>query len=57
MKDAVDAAIDKCSESFNLRESIEKARINAEQATTDSQRKLYAQRGMFMMPVVVLLLA
>ncbi|KAL5486072.1 hypothetical protein ACEPAI_7116 [Sanghuangporus weigelae] len=46
VKDAVDAAIDKCSEAFNLRESIEEARINAEQATTDQQRKLYAQRGL-----------
>lgn len=45
VKDSVDAAIDQCSEVFNLRETIEKARINAEQATTDQQRKKYAQRG------------
>ena len=46
MKDAVDAAIDQCSEAFNLRLSIEDARINAEQATNDQQRKIYAQRGL-----------
>ena len=45
MKDAVDAAIDQCSEVFNLRDSIEEARITAEQSTNDQQRKKYAQRG------------
>ena len=45
VKDSVDAAIDQCSEVYNLRDSIEEARICAEQATTDPQRKKYAQRG------------
>ena len=54
VKDAVDAAIDKCSEAFNLRESIEHARIHAEQATNDSQRKLYAQRGKFYFTALVI---
>lgn len=45
VKDAVDSAIDRCSEVINLRDSIEGARINAEQATSDQQRKMYAQRG------------
>ncbi|EJD06892.1 uncharacterized protein FOMMEDRAFT_75682 [Fomitiporia mediterranea MF3/22] len=46
VKEAVDSAIDSCSEAFNLRDSIEEARINAEQATNDQQRKMYAQRGL-----------
>ena len=46
VKDAVDCAIDQCSDAFNLRASIEDARINAEQATTEHQRKLHAQKGL-----------
>ncbi|KAH8117959.1 inositol hexakisphosphate-domain-containing protein [Phellopilus nigrolimitatus] len=46
VKDAVDAAIDQCSEVFNLRDSIEDARIDAEQASNEQQKKAHAQRGL-----------
>ncbi|KAI5118140.1 hypothetical protein M0805_001739 [Coniferiporia weirii] len=46
VKDAVDAAVDQCSEVFNLRDSIEEARISAEQAGSNQQRKIHAQRGL-----------
>ena len=45
VKDAVDHAIDQCAELVNLRDSIEEARINAEQATSEQQREMYARRG------------
>ena len=45
MKAVVDQAIDQCAELTNLRDSIEEARISAEQATNDQTRKLNAQRG------------
>ncbi|KAI8980087.1 inositol hexakisphosphate-domain-containing protein [Trametes punicea] len=47
VKQAVDDAIDQCSQVFNLREAIEEARTRAEQATNDErQRRLYAHRGL-----------
>ena len=46
MKDAVDAAIDRCSEVINLRDSIEDARACAEQAADERQRRLHAHRGL-----------
>jgi hypothetical protein len=45
VKTAVDDAIDQCSESFNLRDSIEEARALAEQATDERQRKIHASKG------------
>ena len=45
VKDAVDAAIDQCSDVYNLRDSIEDSRMRAEQASNDQARKSYAQRG------------
>lgn len=45
MKSAVDDAIDKCAEVFNLRDAIEEARIRAEQSTDERQRRLHAQKG------------
>ena len=44
VKDAVDAAIDQCSDVYNLRDSIEDSRMRAEQASNDQTRKSYAQR-------------
>ncbi|CDO71831.1 hypothetical protein BN946_scf184939.g55 [Trametes cinnabarina] len=46
VKQAVDDAIDQCSEVFNLREAIEEARSRAEQATDERQRRLHAHRGL-----------
>ncbi|PAV16188.1 metal ion binding oxidoreductase [Pyrrhoderma noxium] len=47
VKDAVDAAIDQCSDVYNLRDSIEDSRMRAEQASNDQTRKSYAQRGLY----------
>ncbi|KAI9453330.1 inositol hexakisphosphate-domain-containing protein [Russula earlei] len=47
VKTAVDDAIDQCAEVFNLRDSIEEARIRAEQVTTDEREKrAFAQKGL-----------
>src|SRR6266404_7055437 len=46
VKAAVDDAIDQCSEVFNLRDSIEEARIRAEQATDEREKRSFAQKGM-----------
>ncbi|KAI0027879.1 inositol hexakisphosphate-domain-containing protein [Vararia minispora EC-137] len=45
VKNAVDEAIDMCAQVFNLRDSIEEARIKAEQAKDEATKKTYAQRG------------
>lgn len=45
VKAAVDDAIDQCAEVFNLRDSIEEARIRAEQVTDERQKRSFAQRG------------
>ena len=45
VKDTVDQAIDQCSDVFNLRDSIEEARMSAEQATSDVIKRSEAQRG------------
>lgn len=46
VKQAVDDAIDQCSEVFNLRDSIEEARARAEQATDEQQRRTSAHRSL-----------
>lgn len=46
VKAAVDDAIDQCAEVFNLRDSIEEARIRAEQVTDERQKRSFAQRGL-----------
>ncbi|EPQ54220.1 hypothetical protein GLOTRDRAFT_116807 [Gloeophyllum trabeum ATCC 11539] len=46
VKDAVDDAIDQCSEVTNLRDSIEEYRARAEQATDERQKKSFAQKGL-----------
>ncbi|KAI0264344.1 inositol hexakisphosphate-domain-containing protein [Gloeopeniophorella convolvens] len=46
VKAAVDDAIDQCSEVFNLRDSIEEARIRAEQAGDERTRRSFAQKGL-----------
>ncbi|KLO17434.1 hypothetical protein SCHPADRAFT_900700 [Schizopora paradoxa] len=46
VKETVDQAIDKCSEVFNMRDSIEDARAQAEQASSDVQKRVHAQRGL-----------
>ncbi|KAI9061062.1 hypothetical protein FKP32DRAFT_1576534 [Trametes sanguinea] len=46
VKQAVDDAIDQCSEVFNLREAIEEARSRAEQAPDERQRRIHAHRGL-----------
>jgi len=45
VKNAVDDAVDRCSTVFNLRESIEDARVRAEQATDDRQKKAHLNKG------------
>lgn len=47
VKNAVDEAIDQCSVVFNLRDSIEEARIRAEQSTDDQQRRIHAAKGAY----------
>ena len=47
VKAAVDDAIDQCAEVFNLRDSIEEARIRAEQATDEREKRSFAQKGLF----------
>jgi hypothetical protein len=47
VKDRVDAAIDQCSDVYNLRDYIEEARARAEQATSEHQKRMYAQKGIF----------
>jgi hypothetical protein len=42
----VDDAIDQCAEVFNLRDSIEEARIRAEQATDERTKRSFAQKGL-----------
>ncbi|PCH42051.1 hypothetical protein WOLCODRAFT_119866, partial [Wolfiporia cocos MD-104 SS10] len=46
VKSIVDNAIDQCGEVLNLRDAIEEARIRAEQATDERQRRLYAHKGL-----------
>ena len=45
MKSAVDDAIDQCSTVYNLRNSIEEARLKAEEATDEKQKKIYTSKG------------
>lgn len=45
VKEAVDDAIDQCAEVFNLRDSIEEARIRAEQVADERQKRSFAQKG------------
>jgi hypothetical protein len=46
VKAAVDDAIDQCAEVLNLRDSIEEARIRAEQVTDEREKRSLAQRGL-----------
>jgi hypothetical protein len=46
VKEAVDDAIDQCAEVLNLRDSIEEARIRAEQVTDGREKRSLAQRGL-----------
>ena len=43
----MDDAIDQCAEVFNLRDSIEEARIRAEQVRDEREKRSLAQRGLF----------
>ena len=47
MKSAVDDAIDQCSTVYNLRNSIEEARLKAEEATDEKQKRLHTLKGWF----------
>jgi hypothetical protein len=47
VKAAVDDAIDQCAEVLNLRDSIEEARIRAEQVTAEREKRSFAQKGLF----------
>jgi hypothetical protein len=47
VKDIVDEMIDRCSAVYNIRDSIEEARIRAEQATDERQKRSHAQKGAF----------
>lgn len=46
MKDAVDNAIDLCSSVINLRESIEEARLRAEQASDEKQKRMHTTKAL-----------
>lgn len=46
VKAAVDDAIDQCAEVLNLRDSIEEARIRAEQVTEEREKRSLAHRGL-----------
>lgn len=46
VKNAVDNAIDLCSAVINLRDSIEKARLRAEQAQDEKQKKIYTTKAL-----------
>ncbi|KAI0255159.1 inositol hexakisphosphate-domain-containing protein [Lactifluus subvellereus] len=46
VKAAVDDAIDQSAEVFNLRDSIEEARIRADQATDERMKRSFAQKGL-----------
>ncbi|KAG9102429.1 hypothetical protein FS749_000019 [Ceratobasidium sp. UAMH 11750] len=46
VKRMVDDAIDQCDQFLNLRESIEEARLQAEDATDDRQKKRFIQVGL-----------
>ncbi|THH28320.1 hypothetical protein EUX98_g5857 [Antrodiella citrinella] len=46
VKRAVDDAIDLCAEVFNLRDSIEEARSQADQASDERIKKQFAQKGL-----------
>lgn len=46
VKLTVDNAVDLCTvDLFNLRESIEESRMQAEQATDEAKKRLHAQKG------------
>ena len=45
VKSAVDDAIDQCSTVYNLRNSIEEARLKAEEATDEKQKRIYTSKG------------
>jgi hypothetical protein len=45
VKSAVDDAIDQCSAVYNLRDSIEEARLKAEETTDEKQKKIYTSKG------------
>jgi hypothetical protein len=47
----VDDAIDQSAEVFNLRDSIEEARIRAEQATDERTKRSFAQKGVIHSPL------
>ena len=47
VKKIIDETIDRCAPlSFNLRDSIEDARMRAEQATDNTEEKIQINRGM-----------
>lgn len=50
VKNIVDDAVDQCSAVFNLRDSIEESRNNAEQATDEKQKRAFAQKGSLSQP-------
>lgn len=45
VKQAVDDAIDQCSQVLNLRESIEACRVQAEDAADENQKRAHITRG------------
>ena len=45
VKAAVDSAIDRCAQFFNLRDSIEDAVLGAEEATDEHQKRRHVERG------------
>lgn len=45
IKETVDNAVDQCAVVYNLRDSIEESRVQAEQAVDDKQKRAHAQKG------------
>ncbi|KAF5391632.1 hypothetical protein D9757_002462 [Collybiopsis confluens] len=46
IKETVDNAIDQCAVVYNLRDSIEESRMQAEEATDDKQKRAFAQKAL-----------
>ncbi|KAF8825263.1 hypothetical protein HHX47_DHR7000589 [Lentinula edodes] len=46
IKETVDNAVDQCAVVYNLRDSIEESRVQAEQAVDDKQKRAHAQKAL-----------
>jgi hypothetical protein len=46
VKNTVDEAVDRCAVVLNLRDSIEKERVKADQATDEKQKRVHTSKGL-----------